>query len=85
MIRIGKVYGNLMVDLKATSEKLRDRAERIVMDVTGLSRGQARRLLAQAEGDAKAAIVMHFRYVGLKEARALVAANEGSLRRVIET
>ena len=84
MVRIGKVFGNLMVDLKATSEKLRDRAERIVMEVTGLARGQARRLLAQAEGHAKAAIVMHFRYVGFQEAQALLAARGDNLRQVIE-
>jgi len=84
MIRIGKVYGDLMVDLRATSEKLRDRAERIVMEVTGLSRGQARKLLEQAEGHVKAAIVMHFRYVGFKEAQALLAAHGGMLRKMIE-
>jgi N-acetylmuramic acid 6-phosphate etherase len=58
MIRLGKVYGNLMVDLRATSAKLRDRAERIVMAATGVGRAQARRLLVRAGGSAKAAILM---------------------------
>src|SRR5688572_4170576 len=45
MIRLGKTFGNLMVDLRATNEKLRDRSERIVMEVTDLSRGESRTLL----------------------------------------
>jgi N-acetylmuramic acid 6-phosphate etherase len=61
MIRLGKVYGNLMVDLKATNQKLRDRSLRIVMEMTKLSRPRAARLLARAQGKVKAAIVMHFR------------------------
>ncbi len=84
MVLVGKVYGNLMVDLKATSEKLRDRAERIVMSVTGLSRKASRTLLEQAGGKAKTAIVMHFRYVSAAEADALLVAHGGMLRKVIE-
>ena len=80
MIRLGKVYDNLMVDLRATNAKLRDRAERIVVEVTGLKRPQARRLLARADGWVKAAIVMHFRKVGLAEARAILAECGQSLR-----
>ena len=49
MIKTGKVYGNLMVDLRATNEKLRDRSERIIMSVTGLSRTAARKLLMQRQ------------------------------------
>lgn len=59
MIRVGKSYGNLMVDLKATNVKLQDRAERIVCEVTGLSRDDARALLAAADGRVKRAIAMH--------------------------
>ncbi len=59
MIRLGKTYGNLMVDLRATNAKLRARAERIVSEVEGVSRGDARRLLADADGSVKTAIVMH--------------------------
>jgi len=68
MIKLGKVYGNLMVDLRAVNNKLRDRSVRIVMDVTGLPRPRARALLTRAEGKLKAALVMHFRQVGLKDA-----------------
>ena len=65
MIRLGKVYGNLMVDLRATNEKLRDRSVRIVMEMTDLSRPSAQGLLARAQGKVKAAIVMHFRKTDL--------------------
>lgn len=58
MIKLGKVYGNLMVDLRAINEKLRDRAQRIVMAAAGVNRKTAIRLLKKAEGHAKVAIVM---------------------------
>jgi len=83
MIRLGKVYGNLMVDLKATNEKLRDRAVRIVMEMTGLSRPRAMRLLARAEGKVKAALVMHFRRVDLIRALAILKENGEFLRPAI--
>jgi len=84
MIRLGKVYENLMVDLRATNVKLRDRAERIVTEVTGLSRPAARALLTKARGEAKAAIVMHERGVSYREARRLLKAADGLLRTVID-
>jgi len=83
MIRLGKVYGNLMVDLKATNEKLRDRSIRIVMELTNLSRPRARRLLSRAEGKVKAAIVMHFRRVDLIGALAILKENGEFLRPAI--
>ena len=84
MIRLGKVYDNLMVDLRATNAKLRDRAERIVMAVTGLGRPQARTLLRKARGWAKVAILMHFRKVGFREASRLLDRSGGFLRDAIE-
>lgn len=68
MVRLGKVYGNLMVDLKATNNKLRDRSLRIVSQLTGLSRKKAATLLKNAKGRVKPAIVMHFRDVDLQGA-----------------
>lgn len=59
MIRIGKTYGNLMVDLRATNNKLADRSERIVVEVCGLSRDEARALLERAGKSVKLAIAMH--------------------------
>jgi N-acetylmuramic acid 6-phosphate etherase len=60
MIRIGKVYGNLMVDLRATNEKLRDRSERILMEMCELERPQAHELLSRAGGSVKTAIAMYW-------------------------
>jgi len=83
MIRIGKVYDNLMVDLRATNDKLRDRAERIVMTVADVPRRKARALLAQADGEAKTAIVLHRRGATAPQARRLLADANGALRAVI--
>ena len=69
MIRIGKTYGNLMVDVQAGSEKLKDRARRIVNIVTGLDYDDTDALLRKAEGHVKAAIVMQ--KTGLSYAKAL--------------
>jgi len=84
MIQLGKVHGNLMVDLKATNEKLRDRAERIVAELTGLGRTRAGALLKKAHGDLKPAVVMHFRKVGFAEAEQILRDAGASLRRAIE-
>ena len=69
MVRIGKTYGNLMVDVQSTSEKLKDRAKRIVAIVTGLDQDGAEKILKRARWNAKAAIVMQ--KTGLSYARAL--------------
>ena len=58
MVQIGKTYGNLMVDVQTGSEKLRDRAQRIINVVTGLDYEQARAVLRRARWNVKAAIVM---------------------------
>ena len=59
MVRSGRVYQNLMVDLRATNGKLRDRAARVISTVTGLDRAAALALLERANGRAKLAIAMH--------------------------
>ena len=59
MIRLGKVYGNLMVDLRATSRKLEDRSLRIIEALTGLGRTAVEELLAAADGSVKTALAMH--------------------------
>jgi N-acetylmuramic acid 6-phosphate etherase len=69
MVRIGKTYGNLMVDVQATSEKLRDRARRIITIVTNLDYDAADKLLRKAHWNVKAAIVMQ--KTGLPYLRAL--------------
>ena len=68
MIRLGKTFGNLMVDLRATNDKLKDRSERIVMEVAGIDRQQAHDLLGRAGGVVKTAIVMQLLGVDRAEA-----------------
>jgi N-acetylmuramic acid 6-phosphate etherase len=83
MIRIGKTYGNLMVDLKATNEKLKDRSERIVAEVCGIPRDEARVLLAAADKRVKTAIVMYKLGVDRTGAEQALAAAGGTIRRVV--
>ena len=83
MVRLGKAYGNLMVDLMALSEKLRDRGERIVMEVGSVDRARARRAIDDAKGSVKVAIVMVKRGVGREEATGLLESNGGLVRPVV--
>lgn len=83
MIRLGKTYGNLMVDLRATNKKLEDRTERILMEVCDISRENARELLGAAGGVVKTAIVMHFLQVSRENAEQQLAENGGVIRRVV--
>lgn len=83
MIRLGKVYGNLMIDVKVTNQKLAQRARRIVTQVTGISEDEAARLLVQTHNEAKPAIVMALLGVSAAEARARLDAANGMLRDVI--
>jgi N-acetylmuramic acid 6-phosphate etherase len=83
MIRLGKTYGNLMVDLKAWNDKLTDRSERIVMETTGRDRAAARAALDAAGGQVKTAIVMAKLGVAHGEAERLLAAGQGRLRDVL--
>lgn len=80
MVRLGKVYGNLMVDLTPTCAKLRDRARRIVQAIAGVDSKAADRLLAAAGGDAKVATVMGRCGVDEYAARARLHAAGGRLR-----
>jgi N-acetylmuramic acid 6-phosphate etherase len=84
MVRMGKVYENLMVDLKATNSKLRDRAARIVAELTGLPRDEAIALLESTGGEVKTAIVMHTRKLDALKARKILSVHEGDLRAAIE-
>ncbi len=82
MVRIGKVWGNLMVDLQATCEKLEDRSQRILMVTLGVDRPQASELLEAAGGSVKTAIVMRRLGVGRDEAVALLATADGQVGRL---
>ena len=81
MIRLGKTFGNLMVDLKATNNKLRDRSERILMEVCPMDRRQAYVLLREAGGSVKIAIVMHKLDLTREDAEAKLAEAGGAIRR----
>ncbi len=83
MIRLGKTYGNLMVDLVATNAKLEDRSERILREVCGVTREQARSLLDSADRRVKVAIVMQKLGVDKAEALRRLAEHGGVIRRVI--
>jgi N-acetylmuramic acid 6-phosphate etherase len=84
MVRTGKVYGNLMVDLKVTCEKLRDRGERILMETLAVSRPAAAALLERAGGHVKTAIVMGRLGLDATSARALLDEAGGVIGRVVD-
>jgi N-acetylmuramic acid 6-phosphate etherase len=84
MIRLGKVFGNLMVDLRATNVKLRDRSERILMELLDLEREAARDLLARAGGKVKTALVMHWTDAGRETAEATLARTGGRMGDILK-
>jgi N-acetylmuramic acid 6-phosphate etherase len=83
MVKTGKVYGNLMVDLQVTCQKLQDRGERILMETLGVSRKQASRLLDDSGGHVKIAIVMSKLALGVDEARHRLEDVGGSIADVV--
>lgn len=80
MVRLGKTFGNLMVDVKASNEKLKVRARRIVMEATGVSEEEATGALDEADGHVKTAVVALLASVTTGEARLRLAAADGSVR-----
>jgi N-acetylmuramic acid 6-phosphate etherase len=82
MVRLGYVYGNLMVNVQPRNEKLRDRARRIVRDASGVSDEVAASLLAEA-GDVRTAILMGKRGVSRDEARRLLQEAGGSIGKAL--
>lgn len=83
MVRIGKTFGNLMVDLRATNTKLIARSRRLVRLLTGVDEATADHLLTQADGKVKIAIVMHHRQTDAAMAAELLKLEGGHLRKVI--
>ncbi len=83
MVKLGKTYGNLMVDLTATNSKLVDRSERIVMETTGVDRATARGAIESADGKVKVAIVMLRRSVPRQDAEKLLVEHQGRLRSIV--
>ena len=84
MVRLGKVYENMMVDLQLTNQKLVERSKRIVMIATGADYEQATEVLAKTGGHVKSAIVMVKANVSLDEARRRIDAAGGFVRGAIE-
>ena len=80
MVRLGKVFENWMVDLKPGSAKLEDRSRRIVQAAGGVGPEEAERLLAEADGHVKTALVMARLAIDVQEARRRLAGAEGSVR-----
>jgi N-acetylmuramic acid 6-phosphate etherase len=83
MIRLGYVYGNLMVNVQPTNEKLVDRARRIISSIAGVSYDEASRLLAEA-GSVRIAILMSKRKLSRREAETKLKVAKGRLRRALQ-
>ena len=84
MIRLGKTYGNLMVDVVATNEKLRARVRRIVAAASEADADRVEAALDEADGDAKVAILLLVRDLDADAARALLETHGGNLRKALE-
>ena len=84
MIKLNKTYGNLMVDLKASNEKLWDRGTRIIQHLTDLSYDDSLKLLQSADGEVKTAIVMEKLKMEAGDTREKLNENKGSLRKVLD-
>ncbi|MFB7376372.1 N-acetylmuramic acid 6-phosphate etherase [Kitasatospora purpeofusca] len=84
MVRLGRTYGNLMVDVRAGNAKLRERARRIVVDITGADEETARLALTATGGEAKAAVLVVLAGVDAPTAARLLATADGRLREALE-
>ncbi|NRO68903.1 N-acetylmuramic acid 6-phosphate etherase [Lactobacillus helveticus] len=84
MIRQGKVYENVMIDVLPTNEKLVERAKRIISTVTGISKEQASRVLKEADKDVGLAIVMAKTKMNKEQAETLLAENQGNVSDVLK-
>ncbi|MBD1920432.1 N-acetylmuramic acid 6-phosphate etherase [Microcoleus sp. FACHB-831] len=83
MVKLGKVYGNRMVDVAVTNNKLRDRALRMLQDLTSLSREDAGYLLEESGRSVKLALVMHWTGLNRQESDRLLAEHKGNLRQAV--
>jgi N-acetylmuramic acid 6-phosphate etherase len=83
MIRLGKTFGNLMVDVDATNDKLRARLRRVVRQATGASSDEVESVLAECDGQAKVAIVALLTGADAETAERLLADADGVVRRAL--
>jgi N-acetylmuramic acid 6-phosphate etherase len=84
MVKLGKVYGNRMVDVAVTNTKLHDRALRMIQDLTQLERDAASALLEASDRSVKVALLMHWTQLDRDRAEAILAKNNGQLRAAME-
>ncbi|ANV84185.1 N-acetylmuramic acid 6-phosphate etherase [Picosynechococcus sp. PCC 7003] len=85
MVKLGKVYGNRMIDVAVTNHKLHDRALRILQDLTDLNREEAAILLEKSHRRVKVALLMHWKNIGFEEAESLLKVHQGSLRTALKS
>ncbi len=85
MVRLGKVYGNRMVDVAVTNQKLHDRALRILQDLTGLTRDTANVLLGRSGKRVKLALLMHWTGLGKEASNQLLSAHDNNLRAAVNS
>jgi N-acetylmuramic acid 6-phosphate etherase len=83
MVKLGKVYGNRMVDVAVTNQKLRDRALRILQDLTGVNRQAASSLLERSGNWVKLALLMHWTGLEKQEGDQLLSEHQGNLRAAV--
>lgn len=83
MVKMGKVYGNLMVDLRVVNEKLRDRGTRIIGKLTDLNYQEAGKVLQESGGSVKIALIMVNKSCSKREAKELIEQYDGNLRQII--
>ncbi len=84
MVKLGKVYGNRMIDVAVTNKKLRDRALRMLQDLTALNREAAGLLLEQSGKSVKLALAMHWTGLDKDESARLLSAHQGNLRAAVD-
>ena len=84
MVKLGHVYGNLMVNVQPTNQKLEDRARRIIQEATGVSMQQAAELLDLAGRSVRVAIVMQKKQISREEAESLLARAKGRIREALK-
>ena len=84
MIRLGKTYGNVMIDLQLTNNKLKERAKNIVMSITGVDYEKAELFLNKAEGNVKTALVMLLCDVDIEKAKQVLKLSDGFVKTAIK-
>lgn len=83
MIKLGKTYGNIMVDLQQTNQKLKERSKKIIMDICGKDYDESEKLLFESRGEVKSAIVMGLLNVNYSEAKEILERSDGFVKKAL--